>query len=184
MIKLDLETFKKNVQDIARSNRFYVTFSGDAAVNAGFKDESMSYFVKSASLPALTIGEIEVNWFGQKYKVAGDITFDEYSITFLQDYDFKIKSAIEKWMKSVADHIKGSRGEHLNYKSTINIHQLGRSQNEILRTYKLVGAFPKQMNANELSMESTDSIQELEVTFSYDWWEVDENKSNTNIFNF
>jgi len=171
MIKLNIDEFKNNVKDYVRANRFTITFDGDVASRVGFSDETLYYSVKSASLPSKTITDIEISWFGQQYKIGGDITFDDYTVIFLQDYDFKIKNNIEKWLQEVANHNDGIRGEHDNYKGTLTVYQLGNVQDEVLRKYKLIGVFPKQMNANELSMESTDSAQELEVTFSYDYWE-------------
>lgn len=173
MIQLGLETFKENVRELARPNRFMLAFSGTGADIAGFP-ENVHYLVQSASLPGKTVGNIEINWFGQKYNVGGDISFDDYTVTFLQDYEFKIRNSIEKWMNLVANHKDGLRSDHLDYKDTfIEIHQLGLTQNEgAIRKYKLSGVFPITMAANELSMDSNDEVEKLEVTFKYDSWEL------------
>ena len=59
------------------------------------------FLVKAAALPASNINPIEVPFRGRSLKIAGDRTFDTWTITVLNDTDFAIRSAFEKWMNSM-----------------------------------------------------------------------------------
>ena len=176
-----LSAFKAQLKDAARPNRFWITINPIGAAGADgvqssanipeWQEEPMSFLVKSAGLPAATIGEIELNWQGMKAKIAGDPTFEDFTVTFVNDYEFKAKNFIEKWMQVVAKTDDNQRSSHARYKTEILVEQLGRT-GEVIRTYNVQGAYPKQMDQVELSMESTDAVQELSVTFGYDTWEL------------
>ena len=59
---------------------------------------------KAAQLPASNIAEIPVPFRGRVLKVAGDRTFDPWTITVINDTDFKIRTAFEKWMNGINKH--------------------------------------------------------------------------------
>ena len=171
MASITLADFKSQVADVARPNRFWVEITGGTAAGA-WQEQNMAFLAKSANLPARTIGEIELNWQGMKAKIAGDPTFDDFTMTFLNDYDFNLKKFIEDWMEEIATMATNNRTDHGTYKAEILVSQLGRTGDEVLRKYKLIGAYPKQMDAIELSMESNDQAEELSVTWGYDYFEI------------
>ena len=49
---------------------------------------------KMASLPGSTIAPIEVPFRGRKLQIAGDRTFDPWSITVINDTDFGVRNQI------------------------------------------------------------------------------------------
>jgi hypothetical protein len=162
MATIKLTDFKAAVQDAARPNRFLVQMSGPW-------DEQMPYLVKTASLPNRTIGNIELNWQGMKAKIAGDPTFDDISMTFINDYDWNIKNFIEKWIEDIAQMATNERTDHANYKGDITMMQLGRT-GEVIASYTLIGAFPISMDTVELSQDSSDTVEECTVSFTYDYF--------------
>jgi hypothetical protein len=169
MAQIRLSEFKASVQDVARPNRFWVQITG---TGGGLWTEAYGFLAKSAGLPSRTIGDIELNWQGMKAKIAGDPTFDDFTMTFVNDYDFNIKAFFEEWLEVIATMESNVRTTHEEYKAEIIITQLGRDAETILKEYKLIGAYPKQMDQVELSMESTDTAEELSITFAYDYFEV------------
>jgi len=162
MASIKLTDFKSNVADLARPNRFLVQFLDEDW------DDNFAFYVKSASLPERTIGNIELNWQGMKAKIAGDPTFADFTMTFLNDYDFDVKNYIEEWLELIANMSSNERTAHEDYKVDITITQLGRTSEEVLAEYNLIGCFPLTMDAIELSSDSTDAIEELSVTFAVD----------------
>lgn len=164
---ISLNDFKSKVKDGARPNRFLITIDSPFG---GTNSEELSYLIKASSIPSFNIGEIELNWQGQKAKISGDPTFDDWSVTFINDYGFKAKSTIEKWLFSIANTTTNDRTEQSEYKADILIEQLGR-KGEVLASYKMIGAYPKTMDAIDLSMESNDTLEEFGVTFAYDTFE-------------
>jgi len=167
---IKLSDFKAKVTDVARPNRLWVQITSEKSVAKNFTDD-MSFLAKSVSLPNRTIGNIEVNWQGMKAKIAGDPTFDDMTLTFLNDYEWKIKKYFEAWIEEVATMVSNDRTAHGTYKSEVKIEQLGRT-GEVLATYKLLGAYSISMDAIELNQESGDTVEELSVSLAYDYFEV------------
>ena len=83
----------------ARPNLFEVelVFPDPIAIENDVKEKSR-FLVKAALLPASNITPIEVNFRGRILKIAGDRTFDTWTVTVINDVDFSIRSAMEKWM--------------------------------------------------------------------------------------
>lgn len=178
MPEIKLDAFKGVVKDAARPNRFFMTIEqigaegGDGPQNSAQIpnwDENHCYLVKSAGLPPRTIGEVELNWQGMKAKLSGDPTYDEMTITLINDYDFKAKKFFESWLEVIAMTEENTRSSQGRYKANIKLDQLGRT-GEIIASYRLHGAWPKQMDQIELSHESTDTIEELSMTIQLDYW--------------
>lgn len=167
MPEITLSTFKSNVKDVARPNRFYVIMDSPAPG----MDEKISYYIKSASLPGKNLGEIQLNWQGMNTKIAGDITFDDWSVTVLSDPEMKVRQAFLDWQMLVADHLSNIREEPVNYKKDLLVQKLDR-QGNVVQTFKLVGAWVKTMDQVELSTDTNDAAMEFTVTFSYDYWEI------------
>ena len=46
---------------------------------------------KAAALPASNVAQIEIPFRGRVLKVAGDRTFDVWTVTIINDEDFKIR---------------------------------------------------------------------------------------------
>ena len=169
-MSIRLTDFKANVQDLSRPNRFRLTMGGAGVENSGGWSDKKSFLIKTAQLPNRTIGNIELNWQGMKAKIAGDAVFDDISFTFLNSYDWDIKDFFESWMELIASMESNERTSHEDYKAEITLEQLGRT-GEVLATYTLLGAYPISLDAVELSMDSTDTVQEVQVSVTYDFFE-------------
>ncbi|MEK9799752.1 MAG: hypothetical protein VW647_02560, partial [Alphaproteobacteria bacterium] len=59
---------------------------------------------KASSIPASTVGQIEVPYFGRKVKMAGNRTFENWQVTVLNDEDFLVRNAFEKWSSFINSH--------------------------------------------------------------------------------
>ena len=158
----------------ARSNLFEVELSFPSAVQVeGLNDilNKARFLVKTAALPASNIAPIEVPFRGRVLKIAGDRTFDTWSITVLNDTDFSIRSAFEKWMNfinKVSDNTGSTNAE--DYQADAYVYQLDRS-GETLRKYHFFDVFPTQVAPIELSYDSA-GIQEFTVELQVQWWEA------------
>ena len=158
----------------ARSNLFEVELAFPSAVSVeGLNDilNKARFLVKTANLPASNIAPIEVPFRGRVLKIAGDRTFDTWSITVLNDTDFSIRSAFEKWMNfinKVSDNTGATNAE--DYQADAYVYQLDRS-GETLRKYHFFDVFPTQVAPIELSYDSA-GIQEFTVELQVQWWEA------------
>ena len=138
-------------------------------------DIKTPFLVRASQVPASTLGFIEIPYFGRKVKIAGDRTFAEWNVTVMNDEDFLIRNAIEEWMNEINSHLGNVRGfgsaADLNYKSTAEVTQFSKT-GVPLRKYKFNGIFPVNLTEMEVDWNATDLIQEFQVTFQYDWWEI------------
>jgi hypothetical protein len=169
-----------NIQEIrsqlvlggARASLFQVQIANPAN---GAADIKVPFMVKAAQIPASTLGQIEVPYFGRKIKVAGDRTFAEWTVTVINDEDFLVRNAMEQWMNSINSHSGNIRefgsASPLLYKSNAQITQFSKTGVPI-REYTFNGMFPTEVSAIEMAWETVDAIEEFTVTFQYDFWEV------------
>ena len=128
--------------------------------------------VKAANLPASNITPIDIPFRGRILKIAGDRTFDTWTITVLNDTDFAIRSAFEKWMNTI-NKLSDNTGlnDPSSYQADAYVHQLDRN-GQTLRTYHFYDLFPTNISAIDLSYDTTDTIQEFTVEMQVHWWEA------------
>jgi len=156
----------------ARPNLFQVTLNFPSLV---IKDNAASYsfFVKMASLPASTIAPIEVPFRGRKLQIAGDRSFEPWSITCINDTDFGLRSAFEDWMNMINEH-KQNTGltEPNSYMADMIVEQLDKDGTSI-KKYDIRGTFPTSLGAIELDYGSENVIEEFTVELQIQYWESD-----------
>jgi hypothetical protein len=78
--------------------------SGEDTGDAKSLREKTRFLVKAANLPASTLSVIDIPFRGRNLKIAGDRTFDPWTITVINDTDFRIRNAFEKWMNYINKH--------------------------------------------------------------------------------
>lgn len=164
---IDLESFKGNIVDLCRPNRFLV----DISTHPMWEDD-FGYLVKGASIPSRTIGEVVLQWNGMAYKVPADPTFDDFTLTFLNDIDCSCKEFFETWLDTIANMKSNERAVHSEVKYDVRVQQLN-GKGEGVRVYTMKHCHPKQIDAIELDHDTTDTVENFAVTFSYSYFEVD-----------
>lgn len=166
---LDIDAFKaKLATGGARSNLFRVILPFPAGT-AG-NTELASFMIKSASLPASTVAEITVPFRGRQIKVAGDRTFADWSVTVINDNDFGIRDAFERWMNVINGHISNVGTMSMAaYQVDATVEQLNRA-GEVVKTYKMVGIFPTELGDIQVSYDNNDQIEEFTTNFAVNNW--------------
>ena len=157
----------------ARPNLFEVelAFPQAVAIENDVLQKSR-FLVKAAALPASTISPIEVPFRGRILKIAGDRTFETWTITVLNDVDFVIRSAFEKWMNIINSMEDATGVQNTDeYQKDAMVHQLDRDGG-ILRSYKFWDIFPTNISTIDLSYETTDTLEEFTVEMQVQWWEA------------
>ena len=156
----------------ARSNLFEVVlnFPSIAPASSEVLDKAR-FLVKAANLPASNIADITVPFRGRILHVAGDRTFDSWTITVISDTDFAIRSAMEAWMNAI-NRVSDNTGstDPASYQADATVFQLDRS-GETLRSYRFYDIFPTQVAPINLSYD-TEGIQEFTAEFQVHWWEA------------
>jgi hypothetical protein len=185
-----IDSFKARlVQGGARPNLFEVEMDFPSGVGI-FDDEidntTHRMMIKGAQLPASNIQEVIVPFRGRQLKVAGDRRFDPWTITVINDGDFKLREAFERWANFIIKVSDGSGTINpTDYFADWRVNQLGRAENvldvpgdqsgstlPILRRYKMHGCWPSLVSPIELSYDTADTIEEFQVTLQVQWWEA------------
>lgn len=172
MAILGVDDFKsKLIGGGARPNLFKATVNFPAF--AGGEVELTSFLIKAAQLPASTIGTINVPFRGRQVLIAGDRTFEPWTITVINDIDFKVRNAFERWMNAINQH-RNNTGltNPVDYQADLSVAQLDKAGNEV-KVYNFRSTFPTALSAIELSYESTDVIEEFTVELQVQYWESD-----------
>lgn len=175
MTKININDFKSNFQGGARPSLFKVIQNFPGAVG-GDAARKMEYLCKGAQLPSDVVNPIDVFYMGRQIKVAGDRTFEEMTLTIINDIDFSIRKAFERWMALLNTH-EGNLGvvNPNNYWADLVVTQLNRDGTEA-RSYNLISAFPTNLSPIDLSFDATDQVEEFTVTLAYQYWQTDEVK--------
>jgi len=164
MVEFNLNAFKSTYRDFARGYLFYAKINS----NTYFNDVN-SYLVKTTSLPATTIDEIEANWQGHKYKLASTPTYDDLTITFNVDVFSDIHTKMMRWstyLNNPVDNMHGMPGSGI-YFSDITLKHLN-GQGATIKTYILNDAWPKTVG--EISLDHTSKeVSSFDVTFTYQY---------------
>ena len=181
----------------ARPNLFEVDITGwPGGENMGNfgndAKEEFQFLCKAAALPSSNITPIEIPFRGRTLKVAGDRTFDTWTITIINDENFRLRTKFEQWMNGINKLTDGSGATNPgSYMGNAVVHQLGRGANQgrnattnsgggdgssgrdnisPLRTYYFSDIFPTEVSEIGLSYDSTDTIEEFTVTFQVQYW--------------
>ena len=195
-----ISQFKSKLQGgAARPNLFEVSIpsfpsaisdawnSGDNGENGTFK-----FMCKTANLPASTVAAIDVPFRGRNLKVAGDKTFADWTVTVINDEDFRLRTAFEKW-SNILSKLDDNTGvtNPASYMTDAYVQQLGRGrekfsttnnggEHSVLRTYKFYDIWPNNISEIGLSYDSTNAIETFDVTFSVQYFTIgDSLESNT-----
>ena len=156
----------------ARANLFEVvlTFPDIVQPATDVLDKSR-FLVKGARLPASNIAQIEVPFRGRALKIAGDRTFDSWTVTVINDTDFAIRSAFENWMNAI-NRLSDNTGlvNPADYQADCYVYQLDRD-GQALRSYRFFDTFPTQVGPIELSYDAQ-GIQEFTVELQVQYIEI------------
>ena len=155
----------------ARANQFKVTMPFPGYSQVGGEIEELAFLCKTTALPGMTVGNITVPFRGRNIKIAGDRTFENWTITVINDTNFKLRNAFERWSNGINN---ATDGEGLtnpaDYQVDAFVDQLDRN-GATIKSYTLRGVFPTEIAEIALDYGTNDAIEEFGVTFSYQYFE-------------
>ena len=174
----------------ARANLFEVgiTFPDGLGIDERLVSDKIPFLVKAAEIPASNLGNIPVPYRGRVLPVAGDRTFDPWTVTVINDTAFLIRDAMEQWSNSIND-LQTAQGtiNPETYQTKAEVKQLSREGSapgdpeKLLRQYNFEGIYPNVVSSIPLDFGATDQIQEFQVTFNYLFYEVTNTVSGVNF---
>lgn len=161
------------VGDGARPNLFEVSMPFPAFASPGSAQTKLTFMCKTAQLPGSTINAVPVQYFGRELKFAGNRYFDDWVITVINDEDFIVRNAFERWSNGINSHQPNLRNpvalSPLGYTTDADITQYGKTGN-VIKKYKFIGLFPNNIAPIDMDWGANDTIEEFTVSLSYQWW--------------
>jgi len=156
----------------ARPNQFKVVMPFPGYAQVGGEIEDLAFLCQATTLPAMTIGTFTVPFRGRSIKISGDRTIATWSVTVLNDTNFKLRNAFERWQNGINSM---SDNEGLtnpgDYQVDAFVDQLDRN-GATIKSYTLRGAFPNDITSIALGMGTNDSIETFDVTFDYQYFDT------------
>lgn len=150
--------------DFARSNLFEVEIP--------YLGENFKFQCRASSMPPGTVEKIEVSYQNRKYHVAGDRTFDDWTVTVYNDQTHSVRRSLMAWQDRMAGLSKDVSGEAPDaYKREGTITQLDRNGDPVTSA-SVFGIFPTTVGEVAFDWDSNNEIQTFEVTFSLDYFSV------------
>jgi hypothetical protein len=160
--------------DGARPNLFEVSMPFPAFSSPENAQQKLTFMCKTAQLPGSTIGIAPVQYFGRELKFAGNRTFADWTVTIINDEDFMVRNAFERWINGINSHNFNVRNPiaqaPFSYTVDGEVKQFSKAGSEI-KKYKFIGLFPTDITPIDVDWGSNDTIEEFSVTLSYQWWE-------------
>ena len=159
-----INDFSKSFRGGVRANLFTCNVSGP-----GLADRSTEYHCKGTSIPASTIGNIDVPFLGRQLKVPGDRTYADWTVTMFNDESMALHASFEKWMFDIQNH--GQNYQELSPNEVYGrgqVTQLNRKGVGLI-TYE-IEIYPTEVAAIDLAWDSNDAVEEYSVTFAVNWW--------------
>lgn len=170
MALLGVDDFKSKLRGGgARANLFKATLNFPAY--AGGDVELTSFLCKTAQLPQSSTNSFVVPFRGRDLKVAGDRTFEDWTVTIINDTDFTVRDSFERWMNGMNAHSANTGLTNpVDYQADLLVDQLDRDES-VIKRYTFRGAFPTIVGPIQLDYDTRDQIETFDVTFSYQYWE-------------
>ena len=161
--------------DGARPNLFEISMPFPAFASPANAQTKLTFMCKTAQLPGSTVGVVPVNYFGRELKFVGNRTFADWTISVINDEDFIVRNAFERWMNGINSHNFNVRNPlalaPLGYSVDAEVSQFGK-QGNTLKKYRFIGVYPTDITPIDVDWGSNDTIEEFSVTLTYQWWDA------------
>ena len=157
----------------ARANQFKVTLPFPGYASVGGETSDLAFLCSATALPGQTVGQVAIPFRGRVLNIAGDRTFEPWTITVLNDTDFKLYRAFERWMNGI-NNMTDNEGiaNPADYQVDGFIDQLDRN-GKTLKSYTYRGLFPTTLQSIPLDYSTNNTIEDFKVTFAIQYFETD-----------
>ena len=187
MASSNVSSFIQRVGQGVKPNMFMVDVNFPGSLGKSADDlETTNIMCKSAALPGSNLGVIEVPFRGRTVKIAGDRTFDTWTVTFFNDKDFKLRGFFEEWANKINTHEANTSelfvpNSSTGYTADLKVKQLEKddtTDGSILRQYTLFYCFPTNVSQIDLAYDSNDQIEEFTVEWQYSYFKAEGGERN------
>jgi len=162
----------------ARSSLFEVIVSlkGQNILGTEDADNTFQYMCKGIQLPSQNLGVVLVNYFGRAIKLPGDRTYEDLTMTIINDEDHSVRNRLENWMNIMNDYVANTREADASrdeYTADLTIKTYNKDGSELLNgeaEWKFINCFPITVDQIDLAWDANDQVMEFTSTWVYDYW--------------
>ncbi len=154
----------------ARANQYKIAIDG-AFTNA--TSGKFQFLCRSAQIPGMTVGEVSVPYRGRQIFVAGDRTYDAWTVTVFSDKDWELRKSFEAWSDFIAkgNEMVTAALNPTKYYAIATVQQLDRGGNTHA-TYNLIDVWPTTVDPIDLAYDTNDAVMEFSVTLRFNYMEM------------
>lgn len=155
----------------ARPNQFRAVLAFPTWVPVGpYEAANAQFLCKASSLPGSYITPIELLYRGRQVHVAGERTFQPWTVTIYNDVNGGIRNAFESWQAGIQRY-SATEGftNPAEYQVPVEIHQLDRNGSSV-KIYKFIDAFPTAIGPIQLDYDAQNQIETFDVEFTYGYF--------------
>ena len=127
---------------------------------------------KASSFPASNVATVTVPFRGRQLQIAGDSTFEPWTVTVINDTGFEVRNAFERWSNGINSHAANTGLVNPSYyQADAIIEQLDKAGN-VTKKYDFRGIWPSSIAAIEVAYDA-EGIEEFTVELQVQYWESD-----------
>ena len=126
-----------------------------------------SFLIKTAARPQITTEEIAIPWINSTRYIAGKTKFGELQITLHDPIAPSGAQQVMEWVRLCFESISGRAGYADFYKRDIQIKMLD-PVGTVVQLWDIKGAWIKDANFGELSMEDESGMAEVTLQIRFD----------------
>jgi hypothetical protein len=167
--------------DGARPNLFEVTMNLPNFAGSSVAAQKLSFMCTSSSIPGSTIGQVSgLFYFGREVKIAGNRTYADWSVQIINDEDFLVRNALEKWHYYINGPTNNQRQVAAistttgigspGYAVNASVKQYAKVGGKPIKQYDFIGLWPTDIAPIELAWGTNDQLEEFGVTWAYQYW--------------
>jgi len=168
-----LEELKSAIGAGARANKYRINFSVPTDVPTVSNIADADVLCKSASFPSVEIGQIEAWNQGRKLLIPGDTSYaNTWELTFYTTEDHGLRRDMIAWMR-YTDHFQNNQhtGVPGALMGELSVEQLD-SAGVGTAKYTFHNVWVSSVGELSLGDDTSDTIHEFAVTFSFTDWVV------------
>lgn len=149
---------------VSRANRFEVVITPPRGAGVGIP---VSLLADSATLPGIQTTSVDypLQLYRNNVKIPNGRMYEDIAISFILTNDYYMKSLFDRWVKLMIsdDYLIGYPDQ---YETDVYVYQLDEKNKKVYGN-RLINAYPITVNSIDLSNGSSDTINKLNVTFTY-----------------
>ena len=163
----------------ARASKYRVNIAFPSAIPIKSDLSKADLLCKAASFPSMTIGQIEVWNQGRKLVIPGDTSYDNtWTLTFYNTEDHGLRKDMISWLVSADNFQKNTHsGNPEAVLGLLSVVQLDSAGEETAK-YTFHNVYVQSVGEITLGDDSSDTIEEFDITFSFTDWVVGDADDN------